>query len=319
MIALRAQESLSAAPYSTYRIGGPIDRAYFPCSMNEAVDLLKGLDAVTVLGWGSNSLIASRGIRGDVLITRKMDWVESVSSTGLIFGAGVHLAKSAAAAQKVSLHGAEYMIGIPGTMGGAVRMNAGALGQETAQVVQRVWVFERESKTVQVWSANECQFQYRHSALEPNKHIVLQVECEFAPGNLAEITQMMEGSIAFRKAHHPTEPNGGSVFKNPKPETAGALLDEMGAKSWTEGGVRVSPMHANFIVNTGEGTSTDVLRLMVRMKASVFERHGLTLQPENILMGDITEEEARLWSYLQRRDLSGIDVSEVPEFLRGLF
>ncbi len=108
------------------------------------------------------------------------------------------------------------------------------------------------------------------------------------------------------------------MFKNPKPHTAGALLDEMGAKNWTEGGVRVSPMHANFIVNTSEGTSTDVLRLMARMKAAVFERHGLTLQPENILIGDITEEEDRLWAYLQLRDLTGTGEREVPEFLRGL-
>lgn len=192
------------------------------------------------------------------------------------------------------------MIGIPGTMGGAVRMNAGALGQETADLVQSVRLFNLQTGEVEIWTSEQLQFSYRKSAIDPAQHIILSAELEFTPGDAPRIHQMMEQSVQFRKTHHPKEPNGGSVFKNPSKEMPmGKLMDELGAKgNWKEGGVMVSPLHGNFIVNVDNGTSTDVLRLMLRMKNAIKSHYKLDTHPENLLLGDATEEEQILWREL---------------------
>ncbi|HEY9746281.1 MAG TPA: UDP-N-acetylmuramate dehydrogenase [Oculatellaceae cyanobacterium] len=297
-------QRLMGANFTTYRIGGPLAEAYQPASEAEAIETLKRVcrdgKKLTVLGWGGNSLIASQGISGVTLITRKLDWVETVSPTRLRFGAGVHLAKSASAALKAGLAGGEFMIGIPGTIGGAVRMNAGALGQETAEVTRSVKLFNLETGDVETWTPEQLQFSYRRSAINPAKHIVLSAEMEFRPGNPAEISALMDSSVNFRKTHHPKEPNGGSVFKNPsKEQPMGRLMEELGAKGqWREGGAMVSPLHGNFIINVDNATSTDVLRLMLRMKRAVKDRYGLDVYPENLFLGDATPEEAEMWQEL---------------------
>lgn len=296
-------ETVTGVQYSTYRIGGPIEEAYFPTTMEEALAVLQNVrksgKKLTVLGWGSNSLIASAGIRGVTLITRKLTHVEPKGENRFLFGAGVHLAKAATIAQQHSLSGAEYMIGIPGTIGGAVRMNAGALGQETASVVRYAFLYNLESGEFEIWDRERLQYGYRKSAIDPSVHLVLAAELEFTPGVLPDITATMEKSVTFRKQHHPTEPNGGSVFRNPAPEmTVGRMLDEAGAKSWVEGGCRVSPLHANFIVNTGGATSLDVLRLMTRMQQTVQEQYGYHIHPENLFLGEATPEEQDLWAAL---------------------
>nr|AIA16614.1 Mur ligase family, glutamate ligase domain protein [uncultured bacterium] len=295
---------LMGANFTTYRIGGPLEEAYQPSTEAEMIEILqrvcKGGKKLTVLGWGGNSLIASRGISGVTIITRKLDWVKTVSPTQLQFGAGVHMAKSASAAHKAGLAGGEFMIGIPGTIGGAVRMNAGALGQEVAEVTRSVTLFNLETGQVEIWPAEQLQFSYRKSAINPKMHIVLSAEMEFRPGNPAEISALMDSSVNFRKTHHPKEPNGGSVFKNPsKEQPMGRLMEELGAKGqWREGGAMVSPLHGNFIINFDNATSTDVLRLMLRMKRAVKEHYGLDAHPENLFLGDASEEEIALWQEL---------------------
>ncbi len=312
--ALESTGAYTGAQFSTYRIGGPIDEAYQPASFDEAVSVLDRVKAsggpFTVIGWGSNLIIASAGIRGITLITRKMNWVREADGQTGVFGAGVHLAKAAKWAEERSLSGGEFMIGIPGTVGGAVRMNAGALGQETSEVVKSVTLYNLEtgalkSSSIETWGPDRLHYSYRHSAIDPRKHAVLEAELTFRPGNHDDIVRLMEGSVSFRKKHHPTEPNGGSVFKNPYPKasdkgkmTAGWMLDQLGAKAWAEGGVRVSPLHANFIVNTGHGTSTDLLRLMLRMKRAIRAEYGVDVTPENLLIGDATPEELELWHEL---------------------
>lgn len=295
---------LQGASFTTYRIGGPLDEAYQPASEAEMIALLhdvqKSGKPLTILGWGGNSIIASAGIRGVTIITRKLDWVAQKSPTRLAFGAGVHMAKSASEALKRSLTGGEYMIGIPGTIGGAVRMNAGALGQETSDLVRSVTLFNRESGQVETWEPEQLGFRYRWSNIQPNKHIVLSAELEFQPGDTAKISEMMDQSVNFRKTHHPKDPNGGSVFKNPaKDMPVGRLMEELGAKgNWREGGAMVSPLHGNFIVNVDHATSTDVLKLMLRMKHAVKERYGLDTHPENLFLGDATVDEKALWAEL---------------------
>lgn len=295
---------LMGANFTTYRIGGPLEEAYQPTSEAELVAVLKEAyrsgKKLTILGWGGNTIIASAGIRGVTVITRKLDWVEPKSETRIAFAAGVHLAKSASAALKQSLTGGEYMIGIPGTIGGAIRMNAGALGQETAELVRSVNLFNLESGEVETWLPEQLGFSYRKSTINPQKHIILSAELEFQPGNAAEISATMDKSVNFRKTHHPKEPNGGSVFKNPsKDMPAGKLLEELGAKgNWREGGAMVSPLHGNFIVNIDKATSADVLKLMLRMKRAIHGRYGLDAHPENLFLGEATAEEQALWQEL---------------------
>jgi len=295
---------LQGASFTTYRIGGPLDEAYQPASETEMVALLnevqKSGKPLTILGWGGNTIIASAGIRGVTIITRKLDWVEQKSPTRLSFGAGVHMAKAASEALKRSLAGGEYMIGIPGTIGGAVRMNAGALGQETSDLVRSVTLFNRESGQVETWSPEQLGFRYRWSNIQPEKHIILSAELEFQPGDAAKIGEMMDQSVQFRKTHHPKDPNGGSVFKNPAPNMpVGRLMEELGAKgNWREGGAMVSPLHGNFIVNVDHATSTDVLRLMLRMKHAIKEAYGLDTHPENLFLGEANPEEQALWQEL---------------------
>lgn len=298
-----AARQLDGADFSTYRIGGPIREACMPETMDEAVAVLKQAVAdhkpITVLGWGGNTLIASAGVSGVTLITRKMNWVEQLDDNRFEMGAGVHLAKAATVAYKAGLHGGEFMIGIPGTVGGAVRMNAGAMGQETAAVVESATVFNVETGEAEHWPKARMNYRYRHSAVDPARHIVLSAVLRFEPGDPAQIKALMDKSVAFRKAHHPTEPNGGSVFKNPAPDKpSGMLLDQLGAKDWWEGGVRVSPMHANFIVNVDCGTSTDVLKLMLRMKRAIRDNYHCDVTPENVFLGDATDEEQALWREL---------------------
>ena len=306
--ALPASKTLTGVEFCTYRVGGPLDLAYQPATLEEAVEVLRfakeSKQPLTVLGWGGNSIIASRGIRGITLITRKMTWVRPLENNphAFEFGAGVHLAKVSAEALQHGLSGAEFMIGIPGTVGGAVRMNAGALKQEMADVVIAAQVFNLETGQLETWDKTRLDFQYRKSAIDPEKHIVLAATLQFHPGHPAEIKSQMDASVQFRKTHHPTEPNGGSVFANPSPEEpVGKLLDQIGARNpvWAEGGVHISPLHCNFIVNVNQGTSTDILRLMLRMKFAIFEHYQLDVHPENKFIGDATDEEKRLWQQLQ--------------------
>jgi len=297
---LKPEQPLGAQ-YSTYRIGGILAEAYQPKTLDETIAVLKYAQSkpLTILGWGGNSLIASAGISGITVITRKMDWTTRKSDTELEFGAGVHLAKAAKAALDHKLQGGEFMIGIPGTIGGAIRMNAGALSQEMANLVQSAQVFNLTSGEVETWSAAQLGFEYRKSNIDPHTHVVLSATLKFAPGDPRVIQEIMDKSVNFRRSHHPLEPNGGSVFKNPTPEQPmGKLIEELGGKDWTEGGVRISPRHGNFIINLGKGTSTDVLKLMLRMKREVKARYNLDTHPENLFLGDATEEEKTLWQEL---------------------
>ena len=303
-----ASQSFTGAEFCTYRGGGPIDMAFQPGNNTEAIHVLRHAadkgQAVTVLGWGGNTIVASKGIRGITLITRRMTWINPTDNKGFEFAAGVHLAKVSAVCLEAGLSGAEFMIGIPGTVGGAIRMNAGALKQEMADVVSEALVYNFETHQPEIWDKHKLDFRYRKSAIHSEKHIVLAAKMQFLPGDPVEIKSKMDGSVNFRKTHHPTEPNGGSVFANPSPEQpVGMLLDKLGARTegklWSEGGVSISPKHCNFIINTGNGTSTDILKLMWRMKASIKQHYNLDVYPENKFVGDATDKEKALWKALR--------------------
>lgn len=310
MASLKPERQLMGHQFSTYRIGGAIEEAYQPTTIEDAVAILKSVQEsgkkLTVLGWGGNTIIASAGISGVTLITRKLTWVKPLENNRFEFGTGVHLAKVAATALQAGLSGGEFTIGIPGTVGGAIRMNAGAMKQETSDIVESVQVFNIKTQSIETWEPQDLGFAYRTSTIDPRQVVVLSAIFKFTPGTAAEIKSKMDGNVQFRKTHHPIEPNGGSVFQNPLPDKpAGMLLDQLGAKTdgWRVGGVRISPLHANFIINDKNGTSADVLKLMRKMQLAIKENYDLETHPENKFLGDATEEEKRLWKELTGDDL----------------
>jgi len=304
----------SAAAYSTYRIGGPMAEAYFPTSVLEAEMLLKHLkprllngEEMTVLGWGSNTLIASAGIGGICLITRKLAGIQPLETdTSFRFEAGVHLAKVANVALQAGLTGGEFFIGIPGTMGGACRMNAGAMGQESSKIIKRALVFDLVNFDSGWVSAEAFKFSYRFAKMNPRHQLVLAVDCEFQRGDVQAAQARMEANMAFRKEHHPLEPNGGSVFRNPEGVNApsvGKMIDELGGRgAWQCGQAKISEKHGNFIINMGHATSLDVLQVMQKMQTAIAKHYGYRVYPENKFIGLATAEEQSLWHQLHEGD-----------------
>jgi UDP-N-acetylmuramate dehydrogenase len=297
------QERLLGAQYCSYRVGGPLDEPYLPKTMPEAMDVLAMVREkhrpLTVLGGGSNTIVASQGIRGVTFLCKRLMFVEPVDECRFKIGAGMPLAKVCKLAQDQGLSGAEFMIGVPGTLGGAVTMNAGAMGQETSEILEYAILFNLQSGQIEHWTHDQLQFSYRKSAIRPLEMIVLGAQLRLQAGEAGAIAELIQQSLVFRQKHHPKDPNGGSVFKNPTPhQPAGRLLDDMGAKGWREGGAMISPMHANFIVNVKNATSTDILHLMLRMKRAIRERYGLEVFPENRFLGEATEEEIMIWEEL---------------------
>jgi UDP-N-acetylmuramate dehydrogenase len=309
---LNPQLGKPSAPYSTYRIGGNMEVAWFPTSVKEAITLLNALrpllltqaTTLNVLGWGSNTLIATAGISGNTLITRKMANMVALGDGLYRIEAGVHLAKVANTCMEASLSMGEFFIGIPGTMGGATLMNAGAMGQDTAAIVERVYIYDIKTAEARWIDAGALRYSYRYSHIDPTRQMVLATECRFTPGDQSATKARMNENVQFRKAHHPIEPNGGSVFRNPEGfPTVGKMMDDIGAKGcWAVGGAMVSPLHGNFIINTGTATSHDVLALMTRMKIAAFETYGATIYPENRFMGNATSEERALYHALREGD-----------------
>lgn len=309
---LKPEFNKPSAPYSTYRIGGTMEVAWFPTSADEAINLLdhlaplvhSGKTTLNVLGWGSNTLIATAGIQGNTIITRKMANIEEMGNGRFTIEAGVHLAKVANTCLAHSVANGEFLIGIPGTMGGATLMNAGAMGQETAAIVERAYIYDLNTRHASWVDARTLGYTYRHSHIEAPQHVVLATQCFFPHGDKATTKARMDDNVKFRKAHHPTEPNGGSVFRNPEGfPPVGKMMDELGAKGqWRVGGAMVSPLHGNFIINTGAATSHDVLALMMRMKQAVADAYGAVIFPENKFIGHATAEEAQLYHALREGD-----------------
>lgn len=302
------QEKQQGAQYCSYRVGGPLDEPYMPKTLDEAVDVLTMVrerqQPLTVIGGGSNTIIASRGIRGVTFLCKRLMFVEQVDDCTFNIGAGMPLAKVCKLAQDHCLTGGEFFIGVPGTLGGAVTMNAGAMGQETSEVLNHAIIYNLQTGQIETFSHEQLQFAYRKSAINPRYMVILGAQLQFRPGDAETIAHLIQKNLHFRQTHHPKEPNGGSVFKNPAPDKpAGRLLDELGAKgSWREGGAMVSALHANFIVNIDNATSTDVLRLMLRMKRAIKEHYDLEVFPENRFLGDATEEEIQIWEELTGHD-----------------
>ena len=276
--------------HTSFHIGGPAELMAQPQSEAELQSLLlKAAEAavpVTLVGNGSNLLVRDKGIRGLVIKLGSMLRDIKVSGNVLTFGSGVSLAQASKKAAELGLSGMEFAVGIPGSIGGAVYMNAGAYDGEMSKVVKSVRVMDAEGEVSEL-SAGELDFGYRHSALQGSSKIVTSVTVELAAGDKQAIAEKMADFSNRRITKQPLElPSAGSMFKRPPGYFAGTLIDQTGLKGYTVGGAQVSTKHAGFVVNIGGATAADVLQLISDVQAKVFAAHGVHLEPEVLVLGE---------------------------------
>ena len=283
------QNNASLAKYSTLNIGG---KAELFCEIKtlEELDIIvkyaeKKNIKITPIGKGSNILISDKGIKG-LVIKMSNSYIYGEGSF-LTVGSGTRLWQIAKYAQEKSLSGAEFLIGIPGTLGGGIISNAGAHGRDLSNIVKSVIIYDYNNGIHELTN-EEIEFAYRKSIFRDRRDcIIAECKIELRPESYREIANKMLEFTEQRKIKQPIkEPNAGSVFKNPKGFSAGKLIEEVGAKGWTQRGAKVSEHHANFIVNTGNATAKDVCELINRIKKRVKEKKGVELELEIVLLGE---------------------------------
>jgi len=280
---LEIRENEPLKNHSSFRIGGPADVMFLPRNTEELAGLYKLLlqEEVRhfVMGNGSNLLFADGGYRGAVIKTSGVNDVSLAGENTLRAQCGALLSQTAVFARKNALAGMEFAHGIPGSVGGAVVMNAGAYGGEIKDVAVKT-VYLDAAGEVREAVGEEHDFSYRHSRFQPGE-IVLSCDFLLQPGDENEIQNKMSELAAKRKASQPLElPSAGSTFKRPVGGYAAALIDQAGLKGLTVGGAQVSTKHAGFVVNIGGASCADVLALMEKIKEAVFAASGIELEPE---------------------------------------
>ncbi len=275
--------------YTTLKLGGPADYLAFPSSPEELAALFAEAEAaglpVTVIGHGSNLLVLDGGIRGLVIrIGNKMNRITAEGCT-IRAQAGAQLGSVAAAAAEAGLTGLEFASGIPGTVGGGIRMNAGAYDGEMSQVVESVKGVLRDGSAVTL-GQEELDFGYRHSAVGGLRLTITEAVFSLKEGIREDIRAKMSELNARRAVKQPLDlPSAGSTFKRPDGYFAAALIDQCGLKGYTVGGAKVSTKHAGFLVNTGD-SAADYLKLVRTVQRIVEERTGILLEPEIRILGE---------------------------------
>ena len=279
----------SMACHTTFRIGGKADVFVLPASIEELLEVLRLTKRysipLTILGNGSNVLVRDGGIRGAVVSFGKPFSHIEREGARIRAGAGATLGTVSLFAASHALSGLEFAVGIPGSLGGAVFMNAGAYDGELSRVISGVAAVTLEGEILR-YRAEEMDFGYRHSVFQQNGHIICEIELSLKEGEPAAIQEKMAEFTRRRMEKQPLDkPSAGSTFKRPPGLFAGTLIDEAGLKGFSVGGAQVSPKHAGCVVNTGGATCRDVLRLMDHIRETVLARSGIELEPEVRIVG----------------------------------
>lgn len=280
--------------HTTFRAGGPADWFVIPETADELKAVLaackKAGEPWYVVGNGSNLLVSDAGVRGVVISTGRFDRLE-VSGKHLRAGAGVLLSKAAGEALKNGLTGLEFAAGIPGSVGGALVMNAGAYGSEMRDVLKSVTVLT-ESGQVKTLPAEELELGYRTSSILRNHYLVLEAELSLSEGDPEAIHGRMRELAERRREKQPLEyPSAGSTFKRPAGYFAGKLIEDAGLKGFSVGGAEVSEKHAGFVINRGNAAAADIYSLCMEVRRKVFEQTGVALELEVKLLGPFGEDE----------------------------
>lgn len=278
------------ALHTTWKIGGPADVWVEPKDVAALQRVLAIVSAHgvpwTVIGRGSNLLVRDGGIRGVVLkLDKGFDYMY-VEGDRVRAGAAFSVIRLAVLAGKEGLTGLEFAGGIPGSVGGAVYMNAGAHGSDVSRVLKEATVLFPDG-TVRTLTNRELAFRYRTSLLQQQPGIILEATFQLAAGDRREIARVMAEYKDRRRRTQPLkQPCAGSVFRNPPGDYAGRLIESAGLKGYRIGDAQISPIHANFIVNLGQATARDVLALIEHAQETVDKRFGVLLQPEVLIIGE---------------------------------
>lgn len=280
------------AKHTSFKIGGPADvfiKVDNIEELKETLDLSKQNQIpLTIIGNGSNLLVTDKGIRG---ITAKLNLkyigIENENSKEIIkVDAGVPVGLLAQKLLKEEITGFEELSGIPGTIGGAVIMNAGAHGKELKDILKKVTAMDYNGN-IHEFTNEECQFSYRNSRFQKEKYIILQATLELEKGNSTEIKEKMDEYMQFRKEKQPIEyPNAGSTFKRGEDFVTAKLIDEAGLKGYKIGGAQVSEKHAGFIVNVDNATAKDVIELTDYIKEKIEEKFDKKINLEIQIIGE---------------------------------
>lgn len=275
--------------HTTFKTGGPASLFIRPDSLEQlkkVVALLKRAEVpYFILGNGSNLLVSDKGYDGAIISTDKFTDIRLEDEKTIYAEAGVKNSAIAAFARDNSLTGFEFAAGIPGSLGGAVIMNAGAYGGEMKLIVKEVRALSPQGEIIRL-DNDALRFDYRTSALKGKDFIVISALLELEKGDKDEISAQMNELALKRKEKQPLEyPSAGSTFKRPEGYFAGKLIEDSGLRGYTVGGAMVSDKHCGFVINKGEATSKDIYTLILNVQNTVYEKFGVRLEPEVILLG----------------------------------
>ena len=299
------EKDYSLKPLTTLKIGGNAENACSPTSVGNLIDAVKsaiknGVE-YTIIGAGSNLLISSQGVSGLTILTKSLKDVIQIDDEKIYALCGAKSSSFSKVAYEAGLKGAEFLIGIPGSIGGAIYMNAGAHGQNIKDIIESVKVLDINTSEIREIPVNELEFTYRSSTFMCKNYVVLSGIFQMDKGNSTDIKEKMDFHVNYRAQHHPplSEYSAGSTFRNPDGDYAANLLEKVGAKEYVENDkVRFSQKHANFLYNFNDASSTDVVRLMYKMWDRVYNEFGIKLHPEIRFIGKKTDEEEKLWKIM---------------------
>lgn len=299
MTDIEVKRNFQVKNLTSFKIGGAAESLYLPKTLQEFVYLLKTLKHPLIFGNWSNVLISSKGIKGDVISTLKLDNFE-IKGTKIYADCGVKGPLLAQKAQESGLSGFEFMIGFPGSLGGNIYMNASAHSQCISDCLISCHVFDTVKQEVLALEKKDLHCAYRSSVLQKKPYILLSAEFELKKAKKEEIGALVARNLEFRNNFQPAlnMPNAGSIFKNPENDSAGRLLDKAGAKKLKFKGAKVWQNHANFIVNTENAASGDVLELMLMMHNLVKDKYTIELSPEIKFFGEKSKREAQICNIL---------------------
>ena len=289
---IQLRNTVDLKNYTTIKVGGITEYLYEPTQVSEFIALINWAKTKSynfrIIGAGSNLLIKNIYLKGLTICTKKMKTLEINPQTGFVYAeCGVMLPTLSNLLAKNGCMGGEWTVGIPGTIGGALFMNAGYGSHSISNNLTSVQVMNTENQEIYDIQKENLSFNYRYSSFQENNLLILSAKFHFKPNaNLESIINITKTNLKNRLSSQPYHlPSFGSVFKNPDKHYAGKLIEETGLKGFKLGGAEISQMHANFIVNTSSATSEDIFQLITLVQQKVIQKYGIMLHPEVRMIG----------------------------------
>lgn len=285
---LIVRQNVPLKKYTTFKVGGPALFFLIPETKKALLQLIKTIKNIKlphfVLGKGSNVIVSDKGFKGIIIYTGHLDKI-TVQSNNIIAQSGATLKNVAETAQQNSLTGIEFASGIPGSLGGAIFMNAGAYGGEMSDIIKEVSAFKKNGHKI-ILKKEDLNFSYRNSIFQSKEYIITTATLGLKKGNKDKIKEKMQKLNQKRKNKQPIEyPSAGSSFKRPKGYYTGPLIEKANLKGHQIGGAQVSEKHAGFIVNKGNATAKDIVNLIRKIQKEVYKTSGVKLKPEPKFLG----------------------------------